>query len=121
MPLLLSRCTTPPPFPSNRNQCCAVPLLDTPLPRLQERRPAQSLAASAAVLAASVLLATTAVTEPALAANMRLKGTAGSGQAEEKYMSGLELKKLQSSRRKEALAKRCCSHLRVIASPCNTL
>ena len=55
-----------------------------------------------------MLLATTGLPQPAMAANFRLKGTAGSGQAEEKYLSGLELKKLQAARRKEALTKRCC-------------
>ena len=67
--------------------------------------PAQRLATAAGALAAAVLLAATGP-DPALAANIRLKGTSGAGQGEEKYLGGVDAKRLQSARRKEALAKR---------------
>ena len=72
-----------------------------------EEKPMQKLAAAVAALAASAMLAATAVPGPALAANIRLKGTSGAGQGEEKYIGGVDAKRLQSARRKEALAKRC--------------
>ena len=75
-----------------------------------EERPAQRLAAAVAALAASALLAATAVPDAALAAGVRLKGTAGPGQGEDKYLGGVDAKRLQSARRKEALAKRCGLH-----------
>ncbi len=76
----------------------------------REERPAQRLVSGAAALAAAVLLATSAGPDPALAANMRLKGTSGAGKGEDKYLGGVDAKRLQSARRKEALAQRYESH-----------
>ena len=76
----------------------------------REERPAQRLAAGAAALAAAVLLTATAGPDPACAAGIRLKGTAGAGQGEDKYLGGVDAKRLQSARRKEALAKRYETH-----------
>ena len=78
----------------------------------REDRFAQKLAAGVAAVAASALLAVTAAPDLALAANIRLKGTSGAGQGEEKYLGGVDAKRLQSARRKEALAKRCILHAR---------
>ena len=72
---------------------------------------------------AATLVLTAWAPLPAEAAGVRMKGMpGGGGAADEKYMNALDKKKLQSSRRKAALAQKCAQHPgRPVALSCHWL
>ena len=73
--------------------------------------PTRRMHAAGAAAFALTLLLTAAAPGTALANNLRMKGSpkaSGPGdEVSEKYLSALDKKKLQNSRRKAALAKQC--------------